>query len=185
MKIIESELSGVLIVEPDLYRDDRGYFVEIWKAGRVEGLPSRFVQDNMSLSRRDVVRGLHYQHPTAQGKLISVLSGAIYDVAVDIRRDSPTFGRWVGLRLDAESGRQIYIPEGYAHGFSVESEEALVLYKCTNIYCPGEEGSVAWDDPDLGIDWPVQAPILSGKDRQAPRLKDVPPDRLPPYQGDR
>ncbi len=179
MKVLETDLPGVLIVEPDLFRDNRGYFLEIWKAGRVEGLPGTFVQDNLSFSTRGVLRGLHYQHPTAQGKLISVLRGTIYDVAVDIRRNSPTFGRWVGMRLDAETGRQAYIPEGFAHGFSVESEEALVLYKCTNLYAPGEEGSVAWNDPDLGINWPVRDPILSDKDRLAPKLKDIPTDRLP------
>ena len=181
MKVIETDLAGVLIIEPDLFRDDRGYFLEIWKAGRIEGLPGTFVQDNTSFSTRGVLRGLHYQYPTAQGKLISVLQGSIYDVAVDIRQGSPTFGRWTGMRLDSQTGQQAYIPEGFAHGFSVESNEALVLYKCTKLYAPGEEGSIAWNDPTLRIDWPTREPILSDKDRLAPNLKDVPSDRLPQY----
>lgn len=181
MKVLETDLPGVLVVEPDVYRDPRGYFLEIWKDGLLPEWSGRFVQDNVSLSTRGVLRGLHYQHPTAQGKFISVLKGSIFDVAVDIRRDSPSFGRWFGLRLDSESARQLYIPEGFAHGFAVESDEALVLYKCSKPYAPGEEGSVAWDDPDLSISWPIQSPVLSDKDRQAPRLKDIPSGRLPQY----
>jgi dTDP-4-dehydrorhamnose 3,5-epimerase len=181
MKVLETDLPGVLIVEPDVHRDPRGYFVEIWKDGCLPGWPIRFVQDNMSFSTRGVLRGLHYQHPSAQGKLVSVLHGCIFDVAVDIRRNSPTFGRWFGLQLDSESARQLYVPEGFAHGFAVQSDQALVLYKCTSLYAPGQEGSVAWDDPDLAIQWPIHDPVLSDKDRQAPRLKDIPSDRLPLY----
>jgi dTDP-4-dehydrorhamnose 3,5-epimerase len=186
MKVIETELPGVLILEPRVFRDDRGYFVETWNASRYAeaGLPERFVQDNLSYSTRGVLRGLHYQHPRAQGKLVSVLQGAVYDVAVDIRRGAPTFGRWVGVELSAENGRQLYVPEGFAHGFAVLGDEALFVYKCTAPYDPAGEGSILWDDPDLGIAWPLATPRLSGKDAAAPRLRDVAPGRLPDHAGD-
>jgi dTDP-4-dehydrorhamnose 3,5-epimerase len=186
MKVIRTELEGVVIVEPTIHRDDRGYFLETWSEARyaAAGLPSRFVQDNISCSAPGVLRGLHYQHPTAQGKLVAVLRGEVFDVAVDIRVGSPTFGRWVGTTMSAADGRQVYIPEGFAHGFVVTSDEpALFSYKCSAPYDPGSEGSVRWDDPDLGIAWPVAAPRLSGKDAKAPRLADVPPGRLPTYEG--
>ncbi len=183
MNVVETRLPGVLLIESRIFRDDRGHFQELWQRGRYAeaGLPDQFAQDNLSYSTRGVLRGLHYQHPTAQGKLIAVLRGAIFDVAVDLRHGSPNFGRWVGEHLDAGQGRQLYIPEGFAHGFVVMGDEALVLYKCTNPYAPREEGSVLWDDPDLAIAWPVSDPILSPKDRQAPRLAELAPDRLPRY----
>ena len=185
MKIIETRLPGVVLVEARVFRDHRGYFLETWNAAgsAAVGLPTQFAQDNTSYSTRGVVRGLHYQQPGAQGKLVTVLRGAIRDVAVDIRVGSPDFGHWVAVDLVAEEGRQIYIPEGFAHGFAVLGDEAVVHYKATAPYAPGGEGSVRWDDPDLGIDWPPVAPILSAKDRDAPRLREISADRLPRYPG--
>ena len=136
------------------------------------------MQDNVSVSARGVLRGLHYQHPRAQGKLLTVLQGEIYDVGVDLRVGSPTLGRWLGVWLRGEEGRQFYVPEGFAHGFVVTSDWATVHYKCTSLYDPGGERSVRWDDPDLGIDWPIAAPILSPRDRDAPRLRDIPRELL-------
>ena len=181
MNVVETRLPGVLLIESPIFRDQRGHFQELWQRDRYAeaGLPDRFVQDNLSYSTRGVLRGLHYQHPTAQGKLIAVLRGAIFDVAVDLRLGSPSFGRWVGEHLDAEQGRQLYIPEGFAHGFAVTGDEALVLYKCTNPYAPREEGSLLWNDPELNIAWPLSDPILSPKDREAPRLAQITPERLP------
>lgn len=181
MNVTETPLPGVLIVEPRVFRDDRGYFLETWNQERygAGGLPARFVQDNLSHSRKGVLRGLHYQHPNGQGKLVSVVRGEVFDVAADIRPDSPTFGRWFGVTLSDADHRALYIPPGYAHGFVVLSDEALFLYKCTEYYAPNCEASLIWDDPDLGIDWPVASPILSPKDLAAPRLKDVARERLP------
>jgi dTDP-4-dehydrorhamnose 3,5-epimerase len=185
IKILETRLPGVLIVEPKVFRDDRGFFLESYNAARYAeaGLPASFVQDNLSLSRRGVLRGLHYQHPAAQGKLVSVLRGEVYDVAVDIRRGSPTFGRWTGAVLSAANLRQMYVPPGFAHGFLVLSDEALFSYKCTEFYRPADEGSVLWNDPDLAIDWPLggASPLLAPKDAAAPRLVDMPAGRLPSY----
>lgn len=173
MKAIATELEGVVLFEPVRRQDDRGYFVETFKesAYREAGLDVPFVQDNLSVSRGRVLRGLHYQR--RQGKLITVVRGRIQDVALDIRPDSETFGRWVQARLSGEDHRQIYIPPGFAHGFSVLSEEASVWYKTTDVYRPEEEGGIRWDDPDLGIDWVVFDPIVSDRDRRHPRLKDV------------
>jgi dTDP-4-dehydrorhamnose 3,5-epimerase len=181
MNVTETGLPGVLVVEPAVFRDDRGYLTEVWNQRRYDdaGLGARFVQDNLSSSRRGVLRGLHYQHPAAQGKLVSALVGEVFDVAVDIRPDSPTFRRWVGVTLSAENNRQIYIPPGFAHGFAVLSETAVVLYKCTEFYTPSDEGSVRWDDPALGIEWPATSPILARKDAEAPLLAEIAPDRLP------
>ena len=184
MRLIESELPGVVMFEPRIFTDDRGYFIETWHQRRYAeegGLSEHFVQDNLSFSRRGVLRGLHYQHPRAQGKLVQALQGEIFDIAVDIRRGSPTFGRWVGMRLCSENGRQAYIPPGFAHGFQVLSETAMVLYKCTEFYCPADDASLAWDDPDLSINWPLADPILSPKDASAPRLETIPRDRLPAF----
>ncbi|CAN5806757.1 dTDP-4-dehydrorhamnose 3,5-epimerase [soil metagenome] len=183
MNVIETPLPGVLLLEPKVFRDDRGYFLETWNQGRyVElGLPGRFVQDNLSFSKRGILRGLHYQHPRAQGKLVSVAQGEVFDVAVDIRAGSPTFGKWFGALLSAENARQFYIPEGFAHGFVVISDSALFSYKCTEFYQPREEGSIVWNDPEIGIQWPVETPTLSPKDADAPRLLDIPPDRLPRF----
>ena len=173
MKAFATALPGVLLFEPVRHRDGRGLLVETFKesAYREVGLDAVFVQDNLSLSRRNVLRGLHYQK--RQGKLITVVTGAIQDIAVDIRPDSETFGRWVEATLSGEDHRQIYIPPGFAHGFSVLSDEAYVWYKATDVYRPEEEGGIRWDDPDLAIDWKVQDPIVSDRDRRHPLLKDV------------
>ncbi len=162
-----------MLIEPALHQDGRGHFVETFKASayREAGLDAVFVQDNLSVSRRGVLRGLHYQR--RQGKLITVVRGEIQDVAVDIRPDSETFGRWVQAKLSGEDHRQLYIPPGFAHGFSVLSEEACVWYKATDVYRAAEEGGIRWDDPDLAIDWTIQDPIVSERDRRHPRLEDV------------
>ena len=185
MNVVETDLPGVVIVEPRVFRDDRGYFLETWNeaAYGAAGLPTRFVQDNLSSSKQGVVRALHYQHPNPQGKLVSVLDGEVFDVAVDIRIGSPTFGRWVGVTLSAENQHRLYVPEGFAHGFAVTSERALFAYKCTDFYRPEAEGSIRWDDPDLAIAWPVGRALLAPKDAAAPLLKDVPQERLPRYDG--
>jgi dTDP-4-dehydrorhamnose 3,5-epimerase len=183
MNVIQTDLPGVLIIEPRVFGDARGFFMETWQQQRYAeaGIPERFVQDNLSFSRQGILRGLHYQHPQAQGKLVYVLQGEVYDVAVDIRVGSPHFGRWAGVTLSADNKRQFYVPPGFAHGFCVTSEMALFAYKCTEFYNPALEGSVRWDDPELGINWPSPEPLLSDKDREAPLLKDVPRDRLPQW----
>jgi dTDP-4-dehydrorhamnose 3,5-epimerase len=182
MRVEPTKLPGVLILDPDVYQDDRGYFFESWSERRYAelGLPLGFVQDNVSRSSRGTLRGLHLQAPPmSQGKLVQVLEGEVFDVAVDVRTDSPTFGQWVGETLSALNRRQIYIPPGFAHGFCVTSEHALFSYKCTQYYAPGGEVSVLWNDPALAIEWPIEAPLLSRKDAAAPTLRDVPRDRLP------
>lgn len=181
MNVIATALPGALIIEPRVFGDSRGFFLESWQRDRyaAAGLPADFVQDNLSLSRRGVLRGLHFQHPRGQGKLVYVLQGEVYDVAVDIRPDSPTFGRWEGVLLSAENKRQFYVPPGFAHGFCVTSDTALFAYKCSEIYDPTVEGCILWNDPDLGIPWPIDAPELSTKDRQGIRLADYPRERLP------
>jgi len=184
MKRIETDLPGVLVLEPDLYSDERGFFLETWNKARYAdlGLETDFVQDNLSYSRRGVLRGLHYQNPHPQAKLVQVLQGEVLDVAVDVRAGSPTFGRWVSMVLSAENRRQVYVPEGCAHGFVVLSDSALFAYKCSDFYSPQSEGGIIWNDPDLGIDWRVKAPILSEKDAQYPPLREIPPESLPPYR---
>lgn len=185
MNVIETRLPGVKVVEPRIFRDERGYFLETWSADRygAAGLPVRFAQDNLSSSDPGVLRGLHYQFPTAQGKLVGVARGEVFDVAVDIRVGSPTFGKWEGATLSAENGRQLYIPEGFAHGFLVlGGVPALFSYKVTEGYDPSGQCSILWDDPDLAIDWPGGPPLLSPKDRDAPRLVDVPESRLPRHR---
>jgi dTDP-4-dehydrorhamnose 3,5-epimerase len=186
MKFLPSGLPGVLVIEPDVYRDDRGFFLETYHASRYQaaGVPGSFVQDNHSRSVRGTLRGMHAQLARPQAKLIRVLAGEIYDVAVDIRRDSPTFGRWVGVMLSAQNCRQCYIPIGFAHGFCVTSDAAEVEYKCTDFYDPAAELRIAWNDPDLAIEWPEPDPLLSEKDRVAPRLRDV-MHLLPVYEPDR
>ena len=183
MNIIQCELPGLILFEPRAFGDERGFFMETWRQDRYReaGICEEFVQDNLSLSRRGVLRGLHFQHPNDQGKLVGCLQGAIFDVAVDIRRGSPDFGRAYGVELSAENRRQLYIPPGFAHGFCVVSDQALFSYKCTDYYAPAQEGTVLWNDPALGIDWPVDVPELSPKDRAGLCLKDIPVDRLPPY----
>jgi dTDP-4-dehydrorhamnose 3,5-epimerase len=185
MKILETELPGVLVLEPRTFSDDRGYFLETWHETRYSelGLSERFVQDNLSFSRRDVLRGLHFQHPNGQGKLVFAIQGEIFDVAVDIRVGSPTYGKWVGETLSGGTMRQIYIPPGFAHGFAVLSDSALVAYKCTEYYSPTHESSLRWDDQALGIKWPVANPIVSAKDQDAPRLAEISRDRLPRFEG--
>ncbi len=188
LTITQTALPGVLLIEPRIFRDARGHFLETWSRARyaAAGLDVGFVQDNLSYSTRGVLRGLHYQHPAGLGKLVGVARGAVFDVAVDIRRGSPTFGRWAGAVLSGENGRQMYIPPGFAHGFLVTSAEgALFSYKCTEPYRPQDEGVVLWDDPDLGIDWPASAPLLAPKDARAPRLAEIPADRLPSYEAGR
>jgi dTDP-4-dehydrorhamnose 3,5-epimerase len=185
MNVTPTRLPGVMLVEPRIFRDDRGYFLETWSAAAhgTAGLPVEYMQDNLSCSKPGVLRGLHYQFPVAQGKLVGVTQGAVFDVAVDIRIGSPTFGRWVGETLSSENGRQIYIPPGFAHGFVVISDvPALFTYKCTTGYDPGGQCSILWDDPDIGIEWPAGARLLSPKDAEAPRLRDVPESRLPRFQ---
>jgi dTDP-4-dehydrorhamnose 3,5-epimerase len=175
MKVVETRLAGVLILEPRVFRDDRGHFLESWNSARYaeHGIPERFVQDNLSVSRRGVLRGLHFQYPSPQGKLVSAVQGAVFDVAVDLRKGSPTFGEWVGVELSQENHRQMWIPEGFAHGFQVTSESALFTYKCTEYYAPEHEGSLRWNDPDLAIEWPIPEPVLSSKDADAPLLRDL------------
>jgi dTDP-4-dehydrorhamnose 3,5-epimerase len=175
MKIIATAIPGVLIIEPKIFGDSRGFFLETFHAARYAdaGLPGPFVQDNHSRSTQGVLRGLHFQKQFPQGKLVSVTSGTVFDVAVDIRKDSPTFGKWVGITLTAEDHQQFYLPPGFAHGFCVLSETADFHYKCTDYYHPEDEGSVCWDDPDLGIQWPLTNPILSTKDAKALYLKEL------------
>lgn len=180
MNFLETKLLGVVIIEPDVFGDARGYFQETWNQPRYAeaGLDVNFVQDNLSFSKRGTLRGLHFQNPLAQGKLVSVLIGEVYDVAVDIRIGSPTFGEWLGVTLSDENKRQFYVPPGFAHGFCVTSETALFAYKCTETYNPAGEGSILWNDPDLGIDWPIADPLVSAKDAKALSLKDIPASRL-------
>lgn len=184
MKISRTDLPGVVLVEPKLFRDDRGYFTELFSQERyaAEQLPDRYPQDNLSCSSKHVLRGLHFQQPNAQGKLVTVLKGKIFDVAVDIRVGSPTFGKWISEELSGEDHRQLYIPVGFAHGFCVLSEQALVLYKTTEKYHPEYEHTLVWNDPALGIDWPVSHPVVSRKDGEGKRLADFPTTSLPAYQ---
>ena len=176
MNVMATEIPGVLLLEPRVFTDDRGAFFESFNAAAFAaavGRPVSFVQDNQSTSRRHVLRGLHYQEPRPQGKLVRVVAGAIFDVAADIRPGSPSFGRWVGIELSAENRRQLWVPEGLAHGFLVLSESAEVLYKTTDFYAPGCEKCLRWDDPTLGIRWPLSAPpLLSPRDAAAATLAD-------------
>ena len=182
MNVIAVELRGLLIIEPKVFGDARGFFMETWNRNRYReaGLTADFVQDNLSFSHRGALRGLHFQNPVPQGKLVSVLQGEVFDVAVDLRRSSPTFGKWHGLTLSGENKRQFFVPPGFAHGFAVMSETALFHYKCTEMYSPGNELTIRWDDPDLGIKWPLKDPTLSEKDAKGLLLKNVPPERLFP-----
>lgn len=183
MIVTPSLLPEVLLLEPRVFPDSRGYFFESWQRDRYAdaGVEPAFVQDNISRSSQGTLRGLHFQEPFAQGKLITVLSGRIFDVAVDVRRGSPRFAQWVGMVLDAEKPCQVWIPPGFAHGFCVLSETADFMYKCTEFYRPDSERSLRWNDPSIGIDWPVSAPLLSAKDAAAPLLPDAPV--LPVYTG--
>jgi dTDP-4-dehydrorhamnose 3,5-epimerase len=185
MQVIQTRLPGVLIFEPKVFGDSRGFFVETFRDNLREelGIPL-FVQDNQSRSRRGVLRGLHYQLVQPQGKLVRVASGRVFDVAVDVRRGSPTFGQWAGVVLDDVSHRQFYVPPNFAHGFVVLSEMADFVYKCTDYYHPASESGIAWNDPDVGIEWPAEildAVALSGKDAVLPQLKDQQSDKLPAF----
>ena len=178
-------LPEVIIIEPDVFRDGLGHFLETYQDKRYFefGLPARFVQDNLSCSTRGVLRGLHYQLGRPQGKLVWVVQGEVFDVAVDIRKGSPTFAQWAGVALSADNCRQLYIPEGFAHGFCVISDMATFSYKCTDYYAPEEEHGIHWDDPSLGIAWPISEPILSNKDRNYPFLENIPAEELPSFRG--
>lgn len=180
---METDLPGCRIIDPAVFGDERGFFFETWNAERFAeaGLPARFVQSNVSASAQGVLRGLHYQWPNPQGKLVSVLEGEVYDVAVDIRRGSPHFGKSTAVILSAKNKRQLWIPEGFAHGFAVLSERAIFSYLCTAQYDRAADAGIRWDDPEIGIEWPVTEPLLSEKDANAPMLKDVDPGRLPIY----
>lgn len=182
MKIIHCELQGLIVVEPAVFADARGFFMELWNQDRYRqhGLGAEFVQDNLSSSRRGALRGLHFQNPNPQAKLLQVLQGEVFDVGVDLRRSSPTFGRWHGLVLSGENKRQLYLPAGFAHGFAVLSETAVFYYKCSGLYCPKDELTLRWDDPDIGIQWPLDNPLLSEKDSKGLRLCELPPERLFP-----
>ncbi len=184
MQILETSIPGVLLIEPRVFKDDRGFFFESYHEKRAwdVGLKVKFMQDNHSFSKQGTLRGLHYQLANPQGKLVRVATGEVFDVAVDIRQGSPTFGQWYGAYLSAENHRQLYIPPGFAHGFCVISETADFLYKCTDFYTPGDEYGIRWDDPEVGIDWPIADPVLSAKDAIAPLLKDS-ASQLPIYQG--
>ena len=183
MRVTATDLPGVLRLEPTVHRDPRGWFAETWRqsAYAEAGLPAAVVQDNCSSSGCGVLRGLHFQHPRGQGKLVTVLAGEVFDVAVDVRVGSPTFGRWTGATLSGATLHQLWNPPGFAHGFCVTSETALFAYKCTETYDAASEAGLRWDDPDLAIHWPVPAPRLSPKDAAFPRLRDIPRDRLPAY----
>ncbi|MGV6852499.1 MAG: dTDP-4-dehydrorhamnose 3,5-epimerase [bacterium] len=175
MEVKQSSLPGVLLIKTQKFGDDRGFFMESWnrEAYANSGVDVDFVQSNVSRSAKGILRGLHFQHPRAQGKLVQVLEGEVYDVAVDIRKDSPHFGEWVGERLSAENGHQLYIPPGFAHGFLVTSKSALFSYLCTEVYVPQDDGGIIWNDPDIGIQWPESQPLLSQKDQNLPQLKDL------------
>lgn len=182
MNVIRCQLEGLLIVEPKVFGDSRGFFMESWNQRRYAeaGLRDTFVQDNFSFSRRGALRGLHFQNPLPQGKLVSVLEGEVFDVAVDLRRNSPTFAKSEAVRLSAENKRQFFVPPGFAHGFLVLSETALFHYKCTEFYSPKDEMTLLWNDPDLGIKWPLENPIISEKDTKGLRLQELPVERLFP-----
>jgi dTDP-4-dehydrorhamnose 3,5-epimerase len=180
MTLTSRPLPGLLLIEPQVFQDARGCFLETWNRARYKahGLDADFVQDNLSLSRRGVLRGLHFQNPSPQGKLVQVVDGEVFDVAVDLRRRSSTFGRWDALVLSARTRRQFYVPPGFAHGFQVLSESALFHYKCTAPYSTGSELTLLWNDPALAIPWPITEPILSDKDRKGLLLREVPQERL-------
>ena len=175
MDVVQTPINGVVLIKPKVWRDARGYFVEAWHKERYEaaGITLPFVQDNRSRSTKGILRGLHFQRVHPQGKLVSVSRGSVFDVAVDIRKNSPTFGQWYGAELTEENQHQLWVPPGLAHGFCVLSDGADFSYKCTELYHPEDEGSIRWDDPDLAIAWPVENPVLSAKDLAAPLFRDA------------
>ncbi len=182
MNFERTKIEGVILVKPDVFRDPRGFFMETYHAKKYAdgSIPLSFVQDNQSLSRRGTLRGLHAQREHPQGKLVRAIEGTIFDVAVDVRRGSPTFGKWVGHEISSENHRQLYTPPGFVHGFCVLSEKAQVEYKCTDFYDPNDEFGIIWNDPEIAIEWPLDNPVLSEKDAVNPRLSDV-MERLPEY----
>lgn len=184
MQTTPLELAGALLLEPAAYADERGWFVECWRRDRYAalGAAADFMQDNLVFSRHGVLRGLHFQEPQAQAKLVYALTGEVFDVGVDVRRGSPTFGRWLSVVLSAENRRQVYWPEGFAHGYCVTSESALVAYKCGRAYDPTAERVIRWDDPALAIPWPVASPSLSPRDAAAPLLAEIDPALLPRWE---
>lgn len=184
MKLIETGIPGCVVIEPQVFGDARGFFYEGFNAQKYKsaGLDLRFVQSNVSRSAHGVLRGLHYQWPNPQGKLVSVLEGEVYDVAVDIRVGSPTFGRWAAAVLSADNKRHFWIPEGFAHGFAVLSDNATFTYQCTALYDRAADAGIRWNDGDVAVDWPISAPLLSEKDAAAPLLRDVPREKLPRYE---
>jgi dTDP-4-dehydrorhamnose 3,5-epimerase len=185
MNVTSTQIEGVILLEPKVFGDHRGFFLETYQKRRYAdmGIDVAFVQDNISFSVYCTLRGLHYQHPHGQAKLVQCLQGEIFDVAVDIRRGSPTFGQWTGAILSSENRRQLYVPDGFAHGFCVLSETALFMYKCSDYYEPRAEGGICWNDPEVGIEWPVQSPILSERDQTFQGLSQIDPRRLPLYGG--
>ena len=184
MQFLPTELPGVLLIEPGVYHDARGLFLETYHQARYAkgGVDATFVQDNFSRSVHGTLRGLHAQRRHSQGKLVRVIRGEVFDVAVDVRRGSPSFGHWYGATLSGENLRQLYLPPGFMHGFCVLSDSAELSYKCTHFYDADDEYAVRWDDPDIGIDWPIDAPLLSARDEAAPRLKEI-EDTLPLFEG--
>jgi dTDP-4-dehydrorhamnose 3,5-epimerase len=180
MNVLTCDIPGLLVIEPKVFGDSRGFFLETYNQRRYQdaGLRAAFVQDNLSFSRQGILRGLHFQNPNSQGKLLQVLQGEVFDVAVDLRRNQPTLGRWHGLVLSSENKRQFYVPPGFAHGFLVLSETALFSYKCTELYSPKDEMTLRWDDPVLAITWPNKQPLLSEKDAKGFLLKDIPAEKL-------
>ena len=185
MKIITTSIDGILIIEPKAFTDKRGFFMETYNQRKYieSGIDSIFVQDNLSYSLKGTVRGLHFQIENPQAKLVHVITGEIFDVAVDIRPGSATFGQWTGIHLSDKNRRQLYIPEGFAHGFCVLSDAAHFSYKCSDFYAPEDEGGIIWSDPDIGIRWPVENPIISEKDQQYPKLSDLTHEQLPVSKG--
>jgi dTDP-4-dehydrorhamnose 3,5-epimerase len=178
VRFVETQLPGVIRIEPTVHGDDRGYFMETWQAKRFgeHGIEAKFVQDNFSQSTRGTLRGLHYQIEQVQGKLVRVVHGEVFDVAVDLRKSSPTYGQWEGVVLSADNKHQLWVPPGFAHGFLVLSETAEFEYKCSDYYAPEHERAIRWDDPDIGIEWPLSEgvrPVLSSKDSAAPFFKDA------------
>jgi dTDP-4-dehydrorhamnose 3,5-epimerase len=175
MNVLPTSLEDVLLIEPDLFHDNRGYFTEIYKKSVYNkyGIERDFVQDNLSYSVKGVLRGLHYQVKHKQAKFVKVIKGEIFDVTVDLRADSASFGKWESFILSDKNNRQLFIPEGFAHGFCVLSETVYLIYKCTDYYYPGDEGGIIWSDPVLNIDWPVQNPVISEKDKKLPAFSDV------------
>lgn len=180
MKVTEASLEGVRVIETQVFGDERGYFTETYHQERYRefDIDRRFVQDNLSFSTKGCLRGLHFQITHPQAKLVQVITGEAFDVAVDIRTDSPTFGQWTGVRLSGQSGRQLFIPEGFAHGFIVLSDSAHFLYKCSEVYHPEDEGGILWSDPDISIEWPMDPTAVSDKDARYPLLSQIPRDRL-------